>query len=329
MELLPATDTAEDAFHPEAPEASACSKIAGTPRVLQAPPHFSEEVYSKENEGKFMRNPRTYQALSNATHSDEDPDSDTSEARKPTGSGKVKSIRPPRIPDSTAILQVYQDVLSACMGGFGLSEWRGYRQNCRGGRPLHDAISETIYIQLQRLKTSANPDSPIYIKLKDILGEHFEAGMTYSRNEFFALCKDQPLVPRLRNQGDEIGRLQEKIAKEIKDQDRQLSAAGATTKNNHLSENPAEFRDQSLPPPQYVTLCQMAAIVHRSKRTLEKTRKDLSDPLPDPEIKGAGGKPSEWRWDAIRGWLAKKFGRLQLPERFPLDRFRDGRAERS
>jgi len=70
---------------------------------------------------------------------------------------------------------------------------------------------------------------------------------------------------------------------------------------------------------QYVTLDQAAAIVGRSKRTLERY---LNDPkyrhygMPQPDVEGAGGKAHEWHWQRLRAWLEKTFPR-PLPERFP------------
>jgi hypothetical protein len=61
-----------------------------------------------------------------------------------------------------------------------------------------------------------------------------------------------------------------------------------------------------------VTLQQAAAMVHRSKRTLEKYK----DKMPAPRVQGGGGKPDEWLWSELRPWLQEEFGR-QLPERFP------------
>jgi hypothetical protein len=70
---------------------------------------------------------------------------------------------------------------------------------------------------------------------------------------------------------------------------------------------------------QYVTLDQMAAIVHRSKRTLEKRKGRRNNPLPDPDVEGGGGRPAEWLWPNVRKWLEQEFGR-QLPEQFPQQR---------
>jgi len=76
-----------------------------------------------------------------------------------------------------------------------------------------------------------------------------------------------------------------------------------------------EANDQYL-----VTLAQAAAIVSRSKRTLERWVKD--DPhFPLPDCEGGGGRPSEWEWRRLRDYLEKKT-RRQLPERFPTDPFR-------
>ena len=69
-------------------------------------------------------------------------------------------------------------------------------------------------------------------------------------------------------------------------------------------------------PKVYVTLNQIAAIVQRSKRTLEKYASRKVDQLPDPDIQGSGGKSNEWDWVKIRPWLEKEFGK-KLPEVFP------------
>jgi hypothetical protein len=68
------------------------------------------------------------------------------------------------------------------------------------------------------------------------------------------------------------------------------------------------------PPPaeQYVTMDQAAAIVNRSKSTLERLR----EKMPDPDVEGGGGKSHEWRWSRIRPWLEREFGKL-LPVKFP------------
>ncbi|HEY7311876.1 MAG TPA: hypothetical protein VH643_21105 [Gemmataceae bacterium] len=68
--------------------------------------------------------------------------------------------------------------------------------------------------------------------------------------------------------------------------------------------------------PQYVTLDMAAALIPRSKRTLQKAIGRKKNPLPDPDIQGTGGHPNEWKWTTIRPWLEQEYGR-QLPERFP------------
>jgi hypothetical protein len=68
----------------------------------------------------------------------------------------------------------------------------------------------------------------------------------------------------------------------------------------------------------YVTLLQMAGIVNRSKRTLERFASKPSFPL--PVVEGSRGKPSEWRWSDVRPILESEYGR-SLPEVFPADRF--------
>jgi hypothetical protein len=69
----------------------------------------------------------------------------------------------------------------------------------------------------------------------------------------------------------------------------------------------------------YVTLDQMAAIVNRSKRTLERLKNRKRNPLPAPDLDGGGGRPDEWLWSRIRPWLAKESGK-QLPQHFPAAR---------
>lgn len=70
------------------------------------------------------------------------------------------------------------------------------------------------------------------------------------------------------------------------------------------------------PADQYVTLDQMASLVNRSKRTLERLKKRRNDPLPSPAVEGGGGKPDEWLWSQVRPWLEREYSR-HLPERFP------------
>jgi hypothetical protein len=67
---------------------------------------------------------------------------------------------------------------------------------------------------------------------------------------------------------------------------------------------------------QYVTLNQMASIVQRSKRTLEKLLTRSKNPLPEPDVSGGGGKPNEWDWRRVRPWLQLEFSKL-LPADFP------------
>src|SRR5262245_33456048 len=65
-------------------------------------------------------------------------------------------------------------------------------------------------------------------------------------------------------------------------------------------------------PEQLVTLDQIAAMVHRSKRSLER----YSRRMPRPRVRGRRGQPHLWSWPEVRPWLEETFG-LPLPERFP------------
>ena len=66
--------------------------------------------------------------------------------------------------------------------------------------------------------------------------------------------------------------------------------------------------------PDHVTLSQAAAMVHRSKRSLEKLI--TSGEFPTADIEGGGGKAGYWRWSQLRPYLIEKFG-LKLPDTFP------------
>jgi hypothetical protein len=89
-----------------------------------------------------------------------------------------------------------------------------------------------------------------------------------------------------------------------------------------------EMKQPEVTTAQFVTLDKMAAMVGRSKRTLEKLLNRPRNPFPGPDIEGGGGKPHEWNWAKIRPWLETEFGRA-LPEQFPGSRFLDGRADRN
>jgi hypothetical protein len=69
-------------------------------------------------------------------------------------------------------------------------------------------------------------------------------------------------------------------------------------------------------PLQYVTLDQMAAILQRNKRTLERLKTRRTNPLPLPDVEGGGGRADEWLWHKIRPWLEQESKRI-LPERYP------------
>ncbi len=66
------------------------------------------------------------------------------------------------------------------------------------------------------------------------------------------------------------------------------------------------------PAPQLLTLDQLAALAHRSKRTLEKYRSRM----PAPRVEGGGGRPHLYDWAEARPWLARTFG-VDLPEEIP------------
>jgi hypothetical protein len=79
----------------------------------------------------------------------------------------------------------------------------------------------------------------------------------------------------------------------------------------------AEFARAEAPPPalvEYVTLDQMAAMIGRRKRTLERWKTRKVNPFPPPDVKGTGGKPDEWVYSKVRAWLESESNR-KLPPR--------------
>ena len=69
-----------------------------------------------------------------------------------------------------------------------------------------------------------------------------------------------------------------------------------------------EIREKiNQPAPVYVDLDQIAAVVNRSKSTLEKLKRRKDNPLPDPDVPGGGGKKDEWVWSHICPWLETEF----------------------
>lgn len=106
--------------------------------------------------------------------------------------------------------------------------------------------------------------------------------------------------------------------------ERAAAAEGAAAAERALAteQAAASERAQAGQPPglvagQYVSLDQMAAIVGKSKRTLENLyRKGV---LPNPDVLGGGGRAHEWGWANVRLVLQKRFGR-NLPDTYPRGR---------
>jgi hypothetical protein len=65
--------------------------------------------------------------------------------------------------------------------------------------------------------------------------------------------------------------------------------------------------------PVLVTLDQIAATVHTSKRTLERLKKEMPPPAFKPVKRGIAAK---WLWSQVRPWLEKRFG-PKLPIKYP------------
>ena len=65
-----------------------------------------------------------------------------------------------------------------------------------------------------------------------------------------------------------------------------------------------------------IDLDQAAALVNRSKRTLERYQKNPRKHMPLPVIQGGAGKKSEWKYSELKPWLEREFDRL-LPDKPP------------
>jgi hypothetical protein len=63
-------------------------------------------------------------------------------------------------------------------------------------------------------------------------------------------------------------------------------------------------------------LSQIAALVHREKRSMENYKRRKNDPLPDSDFPGGAGKRDFWQWSTIRPWLSRNFN-TPIPEQFP------------
>lgn len=68
---------------------------------------------------------------------------------------------------------------------------------------------------------------------------------------------------------------------------------------------------------QLVTLDQIAAIVRRSRKTLQNYRCPYHPrAMPEPAVEGSGKIPHLYDWARIRCWLSLTFA-IPLPEHFP------------
>jgi hypothetical protein len=63
---------------------------------------------------------------------------------------------------------------------------------------------------------------------------------------------------------------------------------------------------------QYVSYSVMAAMVGKSKKTLDRWQK--KEPLPMPAIEGGKGRPNEYEYQAVREWLERHSTRRMPPE---------------
>lgn len=68
----------------------------------------------------------------------------------------------------------------------------------------------------------------------------------------------------------------------------------------------------------YIDMDQAAALVGRTKKTLERrlNAKRPKNAMPSPDVEGGGGRPHEWLYSRLKPWLESEFGKV-LPDRPP------------
>jgi hypothetical protein len=123
-----------------------------------------------------------------------------------------------------------------------------------------------------------------------------ESAALSAARDFLAPTPTYPL-PATPQQRDELRELRGRASRAVADRFRQLTDGAASAD-------------------QYVTLNQVAALVNRTKKTLQRIVNDQKRACPSPDVEGGGGKPNEWKWLRLRPWLESTFNR-KLPEQFP------------
>lgn len=231
---------------------------------------------------------------------------------------------------------VVDDVLGSPLGYPGGKAIKLIEAYYRGGQIHTVYVSGDLEGLSYELGTAADGDdsnAPVLLAMRRTLLEFREAVRhpnALLRNDSQEFQEFKRLVQNAEEMVKELGLLDFEALK----LGGQSSGFRVESRPESLSASPNVERlpSEEAPPleskeiPQYVTLDQMAAIVSRSKRTLEKALIDKV--LPEPDVQGGGGRPHEWKWVAVRPILQEKYGR-DLPRRFPGDKFRDGRADRN
>jgi hypothetical protein len=95
------------------------------------------------------------------------------------------------------------------------------------------------------------------------------------------------------------------------------ASALLTDEDRRLNPPRDQVRKAQAELPDLVTLDQAAAMVHKSKRTLERHK--TTGTLPAPIVQGGGGKADLYDWKVMRPWLTKTYG-IALPEKYPRHR---------
>jgi hypothetical protein len=72
------------------------------------------------------------------------------------------------------------------------------------------------------------------------------------------------------------------------------------------------FSPPIMPNEGLVDMDQISAMVHLSKRSMERYKKQM----PAPARAGRRGRRALWRWPEVRPWLEAEF-KCHLPETFP------------
>jgi hypothetical protein len=105
---------------------------------------------------------------------------------------------------------------------------------------------------------------------------------------------------------------------EVESELAKIEIAAISAISNEPSESIERLPQSKAQLDHHVTLKQLAGIVQKDKKTIQ--RLVSANKLPAPDVRGGNGKANEWIWSKVRGPLGAEFNR-PLPEIFPADQW--------